>query len=262
VSDRGSDGFSFLTRAKALGWISLLRSKHNRRMEDADETTTHLHTFARSMPSVHTFSIHLRARPGKAAREVFLNLAFAPVTLLTPANTKGAPIPAWCIRVWEEALVDPLEWILVSTDTVESVQEALEKVEWYRNRWIVEEYHKCLKTGCGMEKRQVSTYQSLQALLGLLGVVAVFLLQLKSQAKPPPIPQSLKDALRAISKNKLEDPERRDYLREIAMLGGFLGRKGDGRPGWQTIWKGWNRLQDIALGMEIATEIARLEKCG
>lgn len=262
VSDRGSDGFSFLTRAKALGWVCLVRSKHNRRMEDSDETAGLLHRFARSMPSVESFTIELRARPGKAARTVLLNLAWAPVTLVTPTHTTGESIPAWCIRVWEEALVDPLEWILVSTDPVTSIQDALEKVEWYRNRWIVEEYHKCLKTGCNMEKRQVSTHQSLQALLGFLGIVAVFLLQLKSRANPIEIPASLKAALQALSKRKLEDPETRDYWREIAMLGGFLGRKGDGQPGWQSIWRGWNRLQDIAIGMEIAMEIARIEKCG
>lgn len=215
-----------------------------------------------SMPSAHTFTLGLRARPGKAAREVLLNLAWAPSTLLAPANTTGEPIAAWCIRVWENAPVDPLEWILVSTDPIVNIQDALEKIEWYRNRWIVEEYHKCLKTGCNMEKRQVSTHQSLQALLGFLGIVAVFLLQLKSRVNPIAIPPSLKAALQALSKRKLADPECRDYWREIAMLGGFLGRKGDGQPGWQSIWRGRNRLQDIAIGMEIATEIARTEKCG
>jgi hypothetical protein len=262
VSDRGSDVFSFLTRAKALGWSCLVRSQHDRRVADSHDTVLRLHSFARSMAPVDTFTVELRSRPGKAARSVLLNLAWAPLTLLAPTGTTGEPIAAWCIRVWEEAPVDPLEWILVSTDPVANIQDALEKVEWYRNRWIVEEYHKCLKTGCSMEKRQVSTHQSLQALLGLLGVVAVFLLQLKSRAHPIPIPPSLKTALQVLSKRKLADPDTRDYWREIAMLGGFLGRKGDGQPGWQSIWRGWNRLQDIAIGIEIAAEIDRLEKCG
>jgi hypothetical protein len=261
VSDRGSDGFSFLARAAAQGWSCLVRSKHNRRLENSDETSRYLHDFARSMPSVDTFTIDLRTRPKKPARRVLLNLAFAPVTLPPPSGTKGKSISAWCIRVWEDAPVEPLEWILVSTDPVECIQDALEKVEWYRNRWIIEEYHKCLKTGCNMEKRQVSTFQSLQALLGLLGIVAVFLLQLKSSVNPPQISQDLKDALKALSKRKLEDLESWDYLREIAKLGGFLGRKGDGEPGWQTIWKGWNRLQDIAIGLELGAQLAKI-KCG
>ena len=31
-----------------------------------------------------------------------------------------------------------------------------------------------------------------------------------------------------------------------AKLGGFLGRKGDGEPGTQTLWLGLQRLDDIA----------------
>jgi hypothetical protein len=262
VSDRGSDVFSFLTRAGALGWTCLVRSKHDRRIEDADETADRLHSFARSMPPAATASLNLRARPGKSARTVLLNLAWAPVTLLAPANTVGEPIPAWCVRVWEDAREDALEWILVSTDPVLTEADARRLVEWYRNRWLIEEYHKCLKTGCNMEKRQVSTKQSLMALLGFLGIVSVFLMRLKPGANPEPLPKSLKDALKALVKRKLEDPDARDYWREIAKLGGFLGRKSDGEPGWQTIWRGWNRLLDIAMGMELAMEMRGAEKCG
>lgn len=261
VSDRGSDVFSHLARVKAHRWTCLVRSKHDRRMEDIDENAARLHSFARSLPAVETTALELRARPGKPARSVLLNLAWASVTLLAPANTVGEPISAWCIRAWEDAPKDALEWILVSTDPVESIKDAREKIEWYRNRWIVEEYHKGLKTGCNMEKRQVSTKQSLQALLGFLGIVSIFLLQLKSRTNPVPIPESLKAALKALTKRKLADPGTRDYWREIAMLGGFLGRKGDGDPGWMTIWRGWNRLQDIAIGMEIQKELER-KKCG
>jgi hypothetical protein len=258
VSDRGSDIFSFLTRVRALGWVSLVRSKHDRLVEDSDETAGRLHVLARGLQVGASMSLDLRARPGKAARTALLNIAWAPLTLLAPTRTVGEPIPAWCVRVWEDAEGEPLEWILVSTDPVTCEEDARRVIEWYHHRWLVEEYHKCLKTGCNMEKRQVSTKQSLMALLGILGIVSVFLLQMKSRANPVPISESLKEALKALSKRRLADDDSRAYLREIAMLGGFLGRKSDGEPGWQTIWKGWNRLHDIALGMEIA----QTGKCG
>jgi hypothetical protein len=254
VSDRGSDVFTFFTRALALGWSCLVRSKHDRRMQDSDESAGRLHSFARSMPAVATTTLYLRARPGAPARNVLLNVAHAPVTLLAPVHTSGAPISAWCIRVWEDA-EGGLEWILVSTDEVTSIQNAQQKIEWYRNRWLIEEYHKCLKTGCNIEKRQVSTKQSLLALLGFMGIVAVFLMQFKTAPDRVPIPRELKSALAALSQCKLEDLDSRAMLRKVAMLGGFLGRKGDGEPGWQSIWRGWNRLQDIVLGMQIASGI-------
>jgi len=107
VSDRGSDGFSFLARAAAQGWSCLVRSKHNRRLENSDETSRYLHDFARSMPSVDTFTIDLRTRPKKPARRVLLNLAFAPVTLPPPSGTKGKSISAWCIRFGKTRLSNP-----------------------------------------------------------------------------------------------------------------------------------------------------------
>ncbi|HSX13108.1 MAG TPA: IS4 family transposase, partial [Chlamydiales bacterium] len=42
----------------------------------------------------------------------------------------------------------------------------------------------------------------------------------------------------------------------VAKLGGFLGRKSDGEPGWQTLWKGWVNL----LTMQEA--LADFQKCG
>jgi hypothetical protein len=260
VGDRGSDVFSFLTRARALGWGCLVRSKHDRRVEGPGGGPSRLHAFARSPTPVSGFSLSLRARPGKPARTVALRLAFSPLTLQPPAHTVGEPIPAWCVRVWEdpEGQAEPLEWILVSTDAVEGEEDALRLVEWYRLRWLVEEYHKCLKTGCRMESRQLSSRQGLTALLGFLGIVSVLLLQLKGRASLREVPEELKEALRALSQGPLQGREERDYLREIAVLGGFLGRKSDGEPGWQTVWRGWSRLQDIALGMAIA----RGERCG
>ena len=258
VSDRGSDIFSFLTRTRALGWSSLVRSQHDRKMEDPDGEAGRLHAFARALPSSSTFSLDLRARPGKAARTVSLNVAWSSFTLLAPSHTVGDKVPAWCVRVWEEGdSPEPLEWILVSTEPVESEEDAMRLIQWYKHRWLVEEYHKCLKTGCRIEARQVATKQSLMALLGFLGIVAVFLLGLKDRANPLPIPPSFKAAIQALRGRKAEEGER-DWIREIAMLGGFLGRKSDGEPGWQTIWRGWNRLQDIALGMEIQKAM----KCG
>ena len=47
----------------------------------------------------------------------------------------------------------------------------------------------------------------------------------------------------------------RDYWRRVAMLVGFMGRKSDGDPGWQKIWKDWLKLQDLCQGVEIGRRI-------
>jgi len=41
-------------------------------------------------------------------------------------------------------------------------------------------------------------------------------------------------------------------MHAVAKLGGFLARKGDGEPGWRTLWRGWHELTLIHTGYELA----------
>jgi hypothetical protein len=79
-----------------------------------------------------------------------------------------------------------LAWILFITVPVTDAASAWERIEWYRWRWVVEEYHKALKTGCAMEQRQLRSAQGLLALLGFRAIVAVRLLQLRTVARTAP----------------------------------------------------------------------------
>ena len=129
-------------------------------------------------------------------------------------------------------------------------------MEWYKCRWIIEEYHKCLKTGCRIEDRQLGTSEALEAVLGVLGIIAVLMLQLRNLAREdsnrqakevvPEIPMKI-----ICKKYKLEmTVSLRDFWRSVAKMGGFIGRKSDGEPGWQTLWGGWLRLIDMWFGVE------------
>lgn len=114
-----------------------------------------------------------------------------------------------------------------------------------------------LKTGCSIESRQHTSRQSLEALLGLLGVVAVFLLQMKTETDVNFIPASLIQTLEVLTKKPLKNATGKQILREIAKLGNFHARARDGDPGWQTIRKGWNYLIAVAVGFELARNIPR-----
>jgi hypothetical protein len=46
------------------------------------------------------------------------------------------------------------------------------------------------------------------------------------------------------------------FVDAVAKLGGYLGRKGDGPPGWQSLWRGDQRLADTLLGLELAERLA------
>jgi hypothetical protein len=147
--------------------------------------------------------------------------------------------------------VTPIRWILFTSLPVTTFDDAWDVIRYYELRWLVEEYHKALKTGCRMESRQLKTAGRLEAFVGLTSVVAIRLLKLKSIARTnPEVPaqrvvpkvwlQMLKLARKKLT--RVHDLTVGQFYREVAKLGGFLGRTGDGEPGWITIWRGWEKL--------------------
>jgi len=145
----------------------------------------------------------------------------------------------------------PLHWVLYTSHAVTNLEAAQEIIAYYKKRWLIEEFHKALKTGCSLEARQYQTSARLEALTGMQSVVAVRLLQLKSVAHTDPerpatdvVPEKWITTLRVLrSKAAQRGPWTvREFYRQLAGLGGFLGRKCDGEPGWITLWRGFDKL--------------------
>ena len=157
-------------------------------------------------------------------------------------------------------LKEPIDWLLLTSLPVRTLDEAMEVISYYEKRWLIEEWHKALKTGCQVERRQLKTGGALEALAALLSVVAVRLLQLKEVGRRQPdraavelIPAEYVELVRR-ARGRLGGREWtvRDFFRGVAGLGGFLGRKGDGEPGWITIWRGWEVLHWMLRGAQLA----------
>lgn len=144
---------------------------------------------------------------------------------------------------------EPIEWLLCTTEPIDTVAQVAKVVDWYRARWVIEEFFKAIKTGCAYEKRQLESAHALVNALAVIAPVAVQLLALRSAARLEPTapagtavtPLQLK-ILGAIQRRYPlpENPSARDALLAVAALGGHL--KNNGEPGWQTLWRGWERL--------------------
>jgi Transposase DDE domain/Transposase Tn5 dimerisation domain len=253
VADRGADVFEHLESIRDTGWDAVVRAAQDRRLVTGGGSLTALRaTPARGAATVRT-------KPG----EVAVCVAWRELELLAPRHGPAgrAPIRVCRVRVWN----DSLEWLLLTTRPVETLDQALEIIGWYSLRWTVEEFHKAWKTGCRAEQRQLEQADRLVPLLGALAIVAVRLLGLRDAARrdgaaPAAVPQTTIQILAA----KLQQPAEgfttnRDFLRGVARLGGFLARKSDGEPGWLTIWKGWFVLSILVEGFELAQAIASVQ---
>ena len=256
VGDRGNDIYEYIVGAMGEDWDYVLRAKHDRAII-VGEDKKHLHAWVRSLAPAGEYVLDLRSRGENFSRQATLKIAWKMAIMLPPKGKKGEAVPVTYLRVWDPEDED-LEWILVTSLPVNSAEEALRIVQIYEHRWIIEEYHKCLKTGCRIEDAQLRTGERLLALLGILGVIATQLLRLRdlSRQQPDrPAEEVVANEIIAVvkSKYKLDGViSLKELWRRIAMLGGFLGRKSDGNPGWQTIWKGWLRIQDLLEGMTLA----------
>lgn len=297
VCDRGADTFEFLSHAMDSGRTFVIRSSRDRKTRAGHEGTVehgHLHQLAKGCPSLGSWTLKVDAatikktvrktigtrRTGRTTtvarrqRDAVLRVAASPVRVLPPTRERGVyakrSLPLWVVRVWEPNPpkgVEPLEWFLLTNHPVSTFDDARTIVSWYECRWIVEEYHKAMKTGCGIENPQFTRVKSLHAMIALLSVVATTLLNLRETARGPDaktrkateiVPRAhvkLLSAWRLDGKSNL-DWSVHDYYMAMARLGGHRNRKSDGDPGWLVLWRGWTTLQTMLDGVSALEKIA------
>jgi len=268
VGDRGGDIFTFFEACLAQRTHFLVRAAQNRCVhgQEEDEQIGRLKDRVRAFPACQKKVLDLEASADRKARSATLSIAWQAVSIEPPklgASTTGQPVTAWVIRAWEENPVegeDPLEWILITSVPVHTVEHAWERVEWYRMRWIVEDYHQGLKTGCCIEERQLQTYEGLRRVLGLLSPMAVRLLQLRAVARLNPelpakesMPEEIVRVVAYLAQVPVIQLTTQQCWYTIAGQGGYLGRRGDGPPGWKTLWYGWFHLQTLLQGIHLAS---------
>ncbi len=291
VGDRYSDMFPFLwacrhqhcdfvVRAAQDRCVDLLveqadapvpRRSHHKRpsQQDPQPVQQHLLEVVRGWEAQGEQDLHLDATKQSPARTAHVVISWGCVRLLPPRSQQATNLPplvVWVVHVWEPQPpegVEPLEWVLLTSVPIQTLEQAWERVDWYRARWIVEDSHQGLKTGCRIEQRQVQTYEGLRRLLGLLAPVAVRLLQLRATARQSPeqpasqtLPTEVVQVVAAKAGVPAAQLTAQQCWHTIARFGGYLGRKGDGPPGWKTLWRGWLYIQTLLEGVHLAARLS------
>jgi transposase-like protein len=262
VADREADFYEPIRTCQRLKIDLIIRSRCDRRLADEGG---HLWGMLAKQPLMGQSTVKLRARPGQAARTAIVQMRAMAMDLDGPWRPGGWQPELrglWAVEVREvdapEQVKEPLHWILLTSLPCQSWAAVQRVVGRYSARWWIEEYHKALKSGAGAEQSQLERGYRLESLIGLLAVMAVRLLATKFLARSRPegleAVQDFSPEALAILEQKLGRPKggwtNQSLLIAIARLGGFLARKHDGLPGWQTIWRGWHRLIWMCQGVE------------
>jgi hypothetical protein len=275
VIDREGDNYEVFCHCLAQQTHAVIRARCLSRKvkcrEDATQTV-YLKDFLASLPvqTEITLAVPYKARtrrePERRAHTATLEIRYAVVWMPMPRQRSPylkrqteQQIRLVVIQV-RETKPPPgqkrLEWVLYTTLPVKTRKNALEVVAYYKWRWWIEEWHKAIKTGTQIKRRQLADAESLKPLIGVSLVEGVRLLQMKSVSRSEPeraaeevVPRVYLGMLRVVLKEK-EINTVREFFHGVAQLGGFLGRKADGEPGWQTIWHGWEKLSLMIRGAQ------------
>src|SRR5258706_3155330 len=260
IADRESDFYEPIAQCQRRGVDFIIRSCQNRKL--AGEPG-YLQEALEGAAVAGQMTAELRSRPGQAARTAIVEVRTAAVISKGPYRPGGYQpnLPLSVVEVREVDApegVEPLHWILLTSLPCGRWVEVKRIIGRYTARWWIEEYHKALKSGVGAEESQLQRAYRLESLVAVLAIVAVRLLNTKflARARPDePVDERMFGVqMLMILTTRFGKPKggwtHSTTLVAVARVGGFIGRRSDGLPGWQTIWRGWQRLIWMCEGLE------------
>ncbi|MCP4307202.1 MAG: IS4 family transposase, partial [bacterium] len=257
VMDTEADSHRIFEHLHQLRADFVVRLRHDRRVEEgvlSESLTNAPIKLERLVPINKRKSKRMPSytHQGRPARRAWLRVRATTIEILPPRHMPHAePLELHVVQVLEEHPPpgeEPIAWVLATSLPVRTKADLERILDIYRTRWLIEEFHKALKTGCMLEQRQLESFEAITSLLAIAYPTACALLHLRSRARQKGLPatdvlrQSLLDCLRAHPKARPlgPNPSAEDALGVVAGLGGHI--KNNGPPGWQTIAAGYKEL--------------------
>jgi hypothetical protein len=280
VMDREADFFELFEEADPTRHrVGLLvRARHNRRLHNSERKL-----FEELRASENTQQVEVaiprqrwkkakRGQPkreGWPARQATLTLSFQAVSIHTTRSDLQAsdPVTLWAVYAREESPPPgsaAIEWMLLTTEEVKTVEEALRILDLYARRWRIEEWHRVLKSGCKVQDHQHQTEDRLERVIAIDAVLAwrIQLMTLLSR-EVPDLPCTVffdeweVTVLEALEEERRKAPLERpltlvEAITSLARLGGYLARPSDPPPGAKVLWRGLLRLSGMVEGYRLA----------
>jgi len=279
VCDQGADTFEFLEHEMKSGRRFVIRACKTRKVyagHAAVGQKRYLRDYAESLPELGRFTMDVQAQKDRKARKNAKFIVRGGAVLVCRPHAKHGnhgndPLPMYVVLVTEinpPAGEEKIDWMLLTNEKVIMFEDAMRVIEWYEMRWIIEEFHKAKKTGCGIEEMQFNTTARLEPAIALLSVVAVTLLNLRDASRAEDAQTRLAKTLLASEYvdvmsvwryREKKDLTVHEFYYALARLGGHQNRKSDHRPGWLVLWRGWTKLQSMLDGYTTALQ---LKTCG
>ncbi len=272
VGDREADVFELFCEEREANVELLVRATQDRRL--FSNPATRLHDHIATLPvrccvevevarlsKINKSHDKTRKRAPRQARVAQMDVKFGQI-FLQPPQAKAKILPAvqmWVVDCRETTPPEgqkPLHWTLLTTCKVDTLEQALEIISWYKSRWLIETFHLVLKSGFGVENSQLETEQRLERSLTLYSILAWRVLYVMTLSRTcPDLPctkMMTEDEWKALwtyqgttqVKMPTTPPTIAQATQRIVRLAGFQHRK-DEDPGAKTFWRALQSLQLI-----------------
>ena len=252
ICDRAADIYEVLTETQEYGCSYIIRLKHDRLDM---ETQKHVQQQMKEFSSIGMTAIE------KKGKRIELQINWKEIEFRAPQRPgkKLESFKSTIVHVWGiDHNGEPLEWFLHSNLPISSLQDAIKVTHYYALRWIIEDYHKALKSGLKAENLQFTTAHALFATISIMSIVALRLIDLREKLRVAPEAPAEKSGLsqeeiRVLSAYlKREIKSVKCVALAIGRLGGHQNRTRDGMPGLLALWWGMSRFLSITEGVRLA----------
>lgn len=275
VADRESDFFEYIAFLDQNSHRFVLRAAQNRRVA-AGGHYSYLWEAAQNAPVLGTRMVVVEqrgaqkkgleqnARDARPRRQIATTLRATQVELRAPGGKTTLRINV----VYAASADRELEWLLLTRESIATLQDVERVVSHYESRWLIERFHKAWKTGCRIEERKMGSLDNFLRIMAITTPIAVRLLHLQVLANQPddsaPATEVLSQPEIEVLWAKVErvplpknPPSCRWAYTSIAKIAGWQDSKRTGRIGLDTLWRGIERLMGLAEGWQMAKALNR-----
>lgn len=273
IADREADFYEYFSALHEKRYRHITRVSRDRLVEEG----THLYEKLQTCQVVLNREVPLSRRgknplpssakvhPARKHRVAALSVRATQVALQRPHHSETQLTSAIVLNVVHVFEENPppgepaVDWKLLTTEPIDFSEQVASIIDFYTARWLIEEFNKALKSGCGFEQRQLESSHTIFNALSIFIPIAWRLLLLRSESRLRPnepailaLTQNQITILKALSNLSADSPlTLKQALLEVAYLGGYI-KYSPRPPGWQTLKKGLTELLTLEKGWNAA----------
>jgi Transposase DDE domain/Transposase DNA-binding len=258
VADRESDIYEMIAAIADEKTQLLIRSNSNRKIQEGGTLKEHLD----AKQEVHCYDLKVRGdvRKNIEKRTAKMELKWSKVSILKPGNCTNKALSdsteIYVVEAREQKKTGGIYWRILTTHAVENAAAAMQIIEWYKQRWYIEQVHRLLKTeGFRIERTQLEQGWAIRklTLLAMMAVLRILQMMLAYEDdNEQPIDEVFtkeeQQCLEMINEQqqgkteKLKNPSKPNTLKWgtwiIARVGGWKGYASSRKPGPIVLQKG------------------------